>query len=114
MPLRLPIAVIASILIARGLAAQQSSDTARAVAARPVDPLCWRGRPAARCRAFLLFEFSAPRHLAGSTLDPEVTQPGNGYARWDQGITSQFSYDIGAMVNVRDREAIGGTLMAGV
>ena len=74
----------------------------------------WRGRPLARCRAFVLFELSALRHLAGSTLDPAVTQRGSGYRRWDQGLVSQFVYDLGAMVNVRAREAIGGTLTAGV
>lgn len=97
------------------LGAQQSPDGAQGTSAsRRSAPLCWRGRPLARCRAFVLFELSAPRHLAGSTLDPAVTQPGSGHRRWDQGLVSQFVYDLGAMVNVRAREAIGGTLTAGI
>lgn len=111
----LSIAVAAGILIANGaIAAQQPRDSAIRRADSLTDQVCWRGRPLARCHAFLLFEFSAPRHLAGTKLDPEVTQPGNGYARWDHGLASQFSYDIGVMVNVRDRDAIGGTLTAGI
>ena len=61
----------------------------------------------------MLFELSAPRHLAGTTIDPAVTAHGYGYERWDQGLTSQLLYDVGAMVNVSGRSAIGGTLTAG-
>ena len=97
------------------LGAQSSPDSAQATSSsRRSHPICWRGRPLARCRAFVLFELSALRHLAGSTLDPAVTQRGSGYSRWDQGLVSQLVYDLGAMVNVRTREAIGGTLTAGV
>lgn len=106
----------ATLVITVGaLGAQPSADSTQATSSsQRSHRFCWRGRPLARCRAFGLFELSAPRHLAGSMLDPAVTQRGSGYRRWDQGLVSQFVYDIGAMVNVRAREAIGGTLTAGV
>ncbi|MEK6613204.1 MAG: hypothetical protein AABZ29_10505 [Gemmatimonadota bacterium] len=97
------------------LGAQSSPDSTQATSSsQRSHPICWRGRPLARCRAFVLFELSALRHLTGSTLDPAVTQQGSGDRRWDQGLVSHLVYDLGAMVNVRAREAIGGTLTAGV
>jgi len=104
---------VTAVLALRTTGAQRPA-TPDAAARRPADPLCWRGRPLARCRAFVLVEFSAPRHLVGSRLDPVVAQPGSGHPRWDQGLASQFVYDLGAMVNVGERSAIGGTLTAGV
>ena len=68
----------------------------------------------ARCRAFLLVELSAPRHLAGTRIDPAVAEHGSGHPRWDQALASQFIYDVGMMVNVGERAAVGGTLTAGV
>jgi hypothetical protein len=82
--------------------------------ARTADAFCWRGRPLARCRAFLLVELSAPRHLAGTRIDPGVAEHGSGHPRWDQALASQFTYDIGMMVNVGERSAVGGTLTAGI
>ena len=82
--------------------------------AQSADPLCWRGRPLDRCRSFLLFEFSAPRHLVGSTLDPAVGEGGTGHRRWEQGLASQFVYDLGYMRNIDARTAVGGTLEVGV
>jgi hypothetical protein len=104
-------AVVVALLAARAAAAQPV--TAPPSAERRPDALCWRGRPLARCRAFLLFEFSAPRHMLGSRLDPIVSRNGYGHPRWDQGLASQFVYDIGAMVNVDARTAVGGTIEAG-
>jgi hypothetical protein len=94
-------------------AARPSAAQSAAAEHRP-DALCWRGRPLASCRAFLLFEFSAPRHMLGSRLDPIVSQNGYGHPRWDQGLASQFVYDVGAMVNVDARSAVGGTIEAGM
>jgi hypothetical protein len=110
---------VLALLAARATAAQATpaaTTPARAAAAgdRQPDALCWRGRPLARCRAFLLFEFSAPRQMVGSRLDPIVSQNGYGHPRWDQGLASQFVYDVGAMVNVDARSAVGGTIEAGM
>ena len=109
---------IVALLAVRAAAAQSTAQSTAAsstaaVERRP-DALCWRGRPLARCRAFLLFEFSAPRHMLGSRLDPIVTRNGYGHPRWDQGLASQFVYDVGAMVNVDARSAVGGTIETGM
>lgn len=106
---------VVALLAVRAAAAQTGAGSSSPAAAeRRPDVLCWRGRPLARCRAFLLFEFSAPRHLLGSRLDPIVSQNGYGHPRWDQGLASQFVYDVGAMVNVDARTAVGGTIEAGM
>lgn len=62
----------------------------------------------------MLLELSAPRHVAGTTIDAAVAAHGIGYKRWDQALVSQFLYDVGGMVNVSDRSAIGGTITAGL
>ena len=98
----------------KGAAQQPQIGDSTPHTAKAPDSFCWRGKPLSRCRTFMLFELSAPRHLAGTTIDPAVTAHGYGYKRWDQGLASQFLYDVGAMVNVGDRSAIGGTLTAGL
>ena len=106
------VAALAALGEIRSAGAQTPAPPPQAATQAP-DALCWRGRPLARCRAFVLFEFSAPRHLAGTRLDPVVAQQGHGHPRWDQGLVSQFVYDVGAMVNIGARDAVGGTLTAG-
>jgi len=106
------LAVAAAIFAVPTLAAQQPSDSAQS--AEVPNPRCWRGRPLPHCRAFLLFEFSAPRFLTGTKLDMAVAQQGNGYSRYEQGLVSQFVFDLGAMRNISDRDAVGGTVMVGM
>ena len=106
------VATFVAALLAAPDADAQAPDTT-AVARRAPDPLCWRGRPLARCRAFVLFEFSAPRHLLGSRVKPDLVQIGSPRARLEQAIASQFLVDLGYMVNVGEREAVGGTLTVG-
>src|SRR5262245_31869740 len=101
----------AAFFVVPALVAQQPLDSTRS--AEVPDPHCWRGRPLPHCRAFLLFEFSAPRFLTGTKLDMAVAQQGNGYSRYEQGLVSQFVFDLGAMRNVSDRDAVGGTVMVG-
>jgi hypothetical protein len=102
----------AVLFVVPTLAAQQPSDSAPP--AEVSNPHCWRGRPLPHCRAFLLFEFSAPRFLTGTKLDMSVAQQGNGYSRYEQGLVSQFVFDLGAMRNISDRDAVGGTVMVGM
>lgn len=87
---------------------------ASTAAAQSRDDLCWRGRPLARCRSFLLFEFTAPRFSAGTKLDPSVGEGRNGHRRWDHALASQFVYDVGLMRNVTSRDAVGATAELGV
>jgi hypothetical protein len=101
------LAVLALIAVVPGGAKDLAAQT------RAPDPLCWRGRPLDRCKSFLLLEFSAPRHLAGTRLDPIVAEQGYGHPRWDQGLASQFMFDVGYMRNVGPRSAVGGTVEVG-
>jgi len=108
---------VASALLLLGgglLHAQASPDSTRATASeRQASRFCWQGRPADRCRAFALYELTSYSHWIGTKLDPEVTRPGFGRSRWDDGLASQIVGELGAMVNVGARTAIGGTLTAG-
>jgi len=103
------------LLTAGALEAQASPDSAQT----PVRPppasrrFCWQGKPLGRCRAFVLFELTTESHWIGSKLDAAVTRPGFGRSRWDDGLASQFVGELGAMVNVGARTAVGGTLTAG-
>lgn len=122
MPLRPPYAVLIQartagsvlLLVAGLLQAQSSPDSTSATApARQARRFCWQGRPLDRCRAFALFELTTESHLFGTELDPAVTRPGIGRSRWDDGLASQLVGELGAMVNVGARSAVGGTLTAG-
>ncbi len=74
---------------------------------------CLQGRPRARCRGFALLELTTHSHWFGSKIDDVVTRPGTGGSRWDDALASHITGDIGAMVNVGARTAIGGTITGG-
>lgn len=102
------------VLTAGLLDAQSSPDSTRATAPAPqARRFCWQGQPLDRCRAFALFELTTESHWIGSKLDPAVTRPGFGRSRWDDALASQFVGELGAMLNVGARTAVGGTLTAG-
>lgn len=105
----------AVLLVAAGLLqAQSSPDSTRATApARQARRFCWQGKPIDRCRAFALFELTTESHWIGTKLDPAVTRPGFGRSRWDDALASQIVGELGAMMNVGARTAVGGTLTAG-
>jgi hypothetical protein len=101
-------------LAAGSLGAQRSRPSAQA--APPMPPakqFCWQGRPLARCRTFALFELTTRSHWFGSKIDAAVTRPGVGFSRDDDGLASHIVGDVGAMVNISSRAAVGGTLTAG-
>ena len=60
-------------------------------------PLCFRGRPAEQCRVFLLTEVSLNSREYGADSDDEV----------------HLRSEVGAMVNVGERSAAGGTVSFG-
>ena len=102
------------MVLAASLEAQSSPENTRTTApTRQAHRFCWQGRPLDRCRAFALFELTIESHWIGSKLDPAVTRPGFGRSRWDDALASQFVGELGAMVNVGARTAVGGTLTAG-
>ena len=101
-------------LAVRLLGAQTPSDSARVTApSRQAKRFCWQGRPQDRCHSFALMELATHSHLVGSRLNPEVTRPGLGYSRWDDALASHLVVDLGAMVNVGARTALGGTVTYG-
>jgi hypothetical protein len=108
------VAVIVLLLLSSALQAQTSPDSARAPAlARQARRFCWQGTPIERCRTFALIEMTIHSHWIGTKLDPAVTRPLIGRSRWDDALASQFVGDLGAMMNIGPRSAVGGTLTAG-
>jgi len=78
-------------------------------------PICFRGRPLPRCRAFFLTELSYVRRLAGSVLTYDTPSSG-GFDPSPLSIRdfdSHLSWELGYMVNRGAKSALGGTLMIG-
>lgn len=100
-------------LAASALGAQPAQPSAQAKPPPAAKRFCWQGRPLARCRTFVLLELTAHSHWFGSKIDPVVTRPGIGRSRDDDGLASHIVGDVGAMVNLGPRTAVGGTLSAG-
>lgn len=111
----------AVVALAAGALSAQSTQptqpTQPSAQAKPPTPpakrFCWQGRPLARCRTFALFELTTHSHWIGSKINPVVTRPGFGFSRDDDGLASHIVVDLGAMVNIGPRTAVGGTLTAG-
>jgi hypothetical protein len=70
--------------------------------ARPAmaEDVCWRGRPSAACRYFLITEFGLGGNLS-TPADP---------ARADHVSTEMLIYDLGFMTNIGGGSAIGATI----
>ena len=90
------------------------TDSAPAPERRP-DPLCWRGRPLPRCRAFVLFEVGYHVGAFGSRMTAPVSDPAGGTTdETRSAVETQVTWALGAMRN-RDggRTAVGGTILLG-
>ena len=74
------------------------------------DSFCFRGRPAAECRVFLLLEGNAYMAVAGTRF---VRLDDVGVRRHRLELTGYVAWEAGAMVNITSDEAVGGTFMLG-
>lgn len=89
-----------------------TADGAAAQIERP-DPersFCWTGRPAESCRAFLVAEGNAYAALAGSTYQRTAYSGPDTRSRH---MAPHIAWEVGAMLNVSPRDAVGATLLAG-
>lgn len=98
MPARPRLALPALLLASAASAAPPAGAQAAGVAEPPI---CFRGRPLPRCRAFWLTEMSFQRRIAGS---------GEGATR---DLHGHLGWELGGMVNVDSTKAFGGTVMVG-
>lgn len=102
-------------LAAGGLAIALACAPAAAQEPPRPDPLCWRGRPLPRCRAFLLFEVGYHAGALGTRTTAPVSPPAGGaVAGSRRDVETQVAWAAGAMRN-RDggRTALGGTVLLG-
>jgi hypothetical protein len=110
---RLVLAGALALMPAAGRAAAQAP--ARADSAPRTDPLCWRGRPLPRCRAFMLFEVGYHARAFGTRSTARVGDPSSGLvAESNPDVETQVTWTLGAMRN-RDggRTAVGGGILFG-
>ena len=98
MPAR-PRLALPALLLASAASAASPAAAQPAGAAEP--PICFRGRPLPRCRAFWLTEMSFQRRIAGS---------GEGSTR---DLHGHLGWELGGMVNLDSTRAVGGTVMVG-
>jgi hypothetical protein len=74
------------------------------------ESFCFRGRPAAECRAFLVLEGNAYMAVAGSRferLDDHDLRTNK------LELTGYVAWEAGAMMNITRNQAVGGTFMLG-
>lgn len=71
---------------------------------------CWRGRPLPECRSFWLFEVQGNLLLSGG--DRTVLFPDDRVVTQDA-LESTLEWNLGHMVNVSDRVAVGGMVTLG-
>lgn len=71
---------------------------------------CWQGQPLPECRSFWLFEVQGNLLLSGS--DRTVVQP-DARIRSRESFESSLEWNLGHMVNVSDRVALGGMVSLG-
>lgn len=92
---------------------EAQSDTAPAAAQRA--PICFRGRPLPRCRAFFLTEASYLRRLVGTQRTYQQSRfDGASYPISVRDLDQQhLSWEVGYMVNRGSQRAVGATLMMG-
>lgn len=74
------------------------------------ESFCYTGRPAAECRVFLVLEGNAYMAMTGSHFE-RLGYEGRRRQRLE--LTGYAAWEAGAMVNVTDHEAVGGTFMLG-
>jgi hypothetical protein len=74
------------------------------------ESFCFRGRPAAECRTFLVLEGNAYMAVAGSRFQ-RVDDVG--VRRQKLELTGYVAWEAGAMVNITSDQAVGGTFTLG-
>lgn len=111
-PITCLLAGIAAALagIANGAAAQ-SGDSTRESPNTAAHALCFRGRPLAACRSYLVFDLTAASWLAGTSHGNGTCVPGGVCRRGDLG--GYLAWDLGAMRNVDGAHAFGASAQIG-
>jgi hypothetical protein len=90
---------VLALLLAASLSFAANPSTAEEMPAPPEKPahaLCWRGKPLAECRSFLITEVGLSYSLSGPTMNGAPVVAG----------------DLGWMKNISERAAVGGTAHA--
>src|SRR5438105_5376451 len=80
---------------------------------KPPSDLCWRGKPASRCRSFWITEMSGEYAYATTSTHYTFSYGTDvrSYSRRD--VSPQLLWTIGPMFNRSPTRAIGGTVSAG-
>lgn len=105
-------ALLAGIALAPGAASAQIDAPGAAPARAPVGQrgFCYVGRPAESCRMFLVAEGNAYGAFAGSRYRRTGYQ---GEVRRHRHLAPHIAWEIGAMRNVTERDAVGAALLVG-
>jgi hypothetical protein len=74
------------------------------------ESFCFRGRPAAECRTFLVLEGNAYMAVAGSRFERLGYR---GERTQSLELTGYVAWEAGAMVNITSDQAVGGTFTLG-
>ncbi len=92
-------------------AAAQSGDSTRATPAASSRALCFRGRPLAACRRYLVFDLTAASWVAGTSHGNGSCVPAGVCRRGDLG--GYLAWDLGVMRNVDRTHAFGASAQIG-
>ena len=91
-------------------AAAQAGDSTRAIPASP-RALCFRGRPLAECRRYVVFDLTAAARVAGTSHITGSCVPSSACRREDLG--GYLAWNFGAMRNVDSTRAFGASAQIG-
>lgn len=107
----LSLVLAAATVVFSGTGARaQGADSSRAAAAPAASrALCFRGQPLAACRRYVVFEFTAARHVAGTTHAPSGCVVGCGQVD----LGGYLAWDVGEMKNVDSTHAFGASAQIG-
>jgi hypothetical protein len=100
----------AAAILAAGIASALAAMAAQGQTSAGPKRLCFRGRPATVCRAFLLTEAGYYARLAGSDFAEQFRTAS--FER--EHLTSHVSWELGGMVNRGSSTAIGATVLFGM
>lgn len=99
-------ALLCTILLVPGGPADAQVD----VSGEPAPLGCWRGQPLPDCRGFFLVEAQASLPLFSTTQTSIIS---NGSINERPAFESQLDWNLGYMVNLSERWALGGALTLG-